>query len=246
MLRQAALGTPAVLSIDVDPSVVGLGSSPHAAPQQHPFAAVVGCADARVPIEIIFSEGPNDLFVVRIAGNGLGDDVLGSLTYAIDHLQDSLRTIVVLGHSQCGAVTAAVDVYLNPARYVALMTQPGLRHALDRLLVLVQTATTWLERVHGQNAVRLPGYRKALIEISIALNAALTSNGIHLGLNIGSRPALSVVYGVYLLDEHLLWCPRPETDWHGLAPAPHDADDLVRLYDLVAASPRLAGILNSP
>ena len=235
-----------MLSVDVDPHVAGLATPLSGAPQQTPFAAVVGCADARVPIELIFSEGPNDLFVVRIAGNGLGDDVLASVNYAADHLKDSLRTIVVLGHSQCGAVTAAVDIYLTPAKYVALMTQTNMRHTLDRMLVLVQSGATWLERVHGQDVFRRPGYRKALIEISIALNAALTANGIHLGLNIGSRTNLSVVYGVYLLDEHLLWCPRPETGWHGLAPAPQDADDLVELYDLVAASPRLADILKLP
>ena len=82
--------------------------------QQRPFAAVLGCADARVPIELIFNEGPNDLFVVRVAGNTLGEDVRGSLNYAIDHLGDSLKLIVVLGHSACGAVTAAVDVFLDP------------------------------------------------------------------------------------------------------------------------------------
>ena len=64
----------------------------------------------------IFNEGPNDLFVVRVAGNGLGAEVLGSLKYAVDHLGGSLKLIVVLGHSGCGAVTAAVDVFLEAGR----------------------------------------------------------------------------------------------------------------------------------
>ena len=84
---------------------------------------MLGCADARVPVELLFAEGPNDLFVVRVAGNGLGDDVLGSLTYAVEHLTSSLRTIVVLGHSQCGAVSAAVDVHLQPGGYLGVMAQ---------------------------------------------------------------------------------------------------------------------------
>ncbi len=53
--------------------------------------------DARVPIELVFNEGPNELFVVRVAGNSLGSDVLGSFHHAISHLQKSLRLLVVLG-----------------------------------------------------------------------------------------------------------------------------------------------------
>ena len=90
--------------------------------------AVLGCSDARVPIELIFKEGPNDLFVVRVAGNGLGSEVLGSLKYAVEHLGGSLRIIVVLGHSGCGAVSEAVDAFLEPpdlplVRRAALVAQ---------------------------------------------------------------------------------------------------------------------------
>src|SRR5215472_4681780 len=93
--------------VQLDPRDVGLSAGSEEAPKQHPYAAILGCADARVPIELIFNEGPNDLFVLRVAGNGLGTEVLGSLKYAIEHLKDSLRLIVVLGHSGCGAVTTA-------------------------------------------------------------------------------------------------------------------------------------------
>ena len=81
------------------------------------------CSDAPMPAcrwSSIFSEGPNDLFVVRVAGNGLGGDALGSLKYAVDHLGDSLKLVVVLGHSGCGAVTAAVDIFLDPAEYLSI------------------------------------------------------------------------------------------------------------------------------
>ncbi|HVO90194.1 MAG TPA: carbonic anhydrase, partial [Casimicrobiaceae bacterium] len=122
--------------IRVDPRDLGL-SRGHAAPLQHPFAAVLGCSDARVPVELIFSEGPNDLFVVRVAGNALGDDVLASLEYAVDHLSDTLQLVVVLGHSGCGALTAAVDVFLDPAAYLAVAAKHVLRTLLDRLLMVV-------------------------------------------------------------------------------------------------------------
>ena len=109
--------------IPVDPRDLGLAPNAPGAPRQRPYAAVLGCSDARVPIELIFNEGPNDLFVVRVAGNGLGSEVLGSLKYAVDHLGGSLKLIVVLGHSGCGAVSAAVDAFLDPKTYLSFAAQ---------------------------------------------------------------------------------------------------------------------------
>ncbi len=74
---------------------------------QKPVAAILGCSDARVPLEIIFHQGPGDLFVIRIAGNILNDDIIASLEYAIVYLKVNL--IMVLGHTSCGAVTTAID-----------------------------------------------------------------------------------------------------------------------------------------
>jgi hypothetical protein len=73
---------------------------------QHPFAIILTCADSRLSPEILFDEGIGDLFVVRNAGNLLDDHVLGSIEYAVEHLHATL--IVVLGHTKCGAVSAAV------------------------------------------------------------------------------------------------------------------------------------------
>ncbi|KQV80471.1 carbonic anhydrase [Rhizobium sp. Root1220] len=246
LLDQVAASRPARLSIDIDPHDVGLLPGRSTAPKQQPFAAIVGCADARVPVELIFSEGPNDLFVVRIAGNGLGDDVMGSLSYAIDHLA-SLRSIVVLGHSECGAVSAAVDVHLEPARYMEIMSQKDLRQIVDRTLVVIQLGATWLERVHGAEVVRRSGYRTTLIEVAIALNAALTAHGMRPGLNLADRSDIHVVYGVYVLEERLVWSPRRDgTDWFGLAPAPRDANEFVAICDLLVSSPRIRGLLDPP
>jgi len=74
---------------------------------QHPFAAVLSCADSRVPVEILFDQGIGDVFVMRNAGNVVDDVVLGSIEYAVEHL--GVRLVVVLGHSACGAVTAALQ-----------------------------------------------------------------------------------------------------------------------------------------
>ena len=72
---------------------------------QHPFAAIVSCSDSRVPPEIVFDQGLGDLFVVRVAGNVINDEGLGSIEYTVDHL--GTRLILVLGHQSCGAVKAA-------------------------------------------------------------------------------------------------------------------------------------------
>ena len=72
---------------------------------QHPFAAIVSCSDSRVPPEVVFDQGLGDLFVVRVAGNVINDEGLGSLEYTVDHL--GTRLILVLGHQRCGAVDAA-------------------------------------------------------------------------------------------------------------------------------------------
>jgi carbonic anhydrase len=75
------------------------------ATSQHPFAAIVSCSDSRVPPEIVFDQGLGDLFVVRVAGNVINDEGLGSVEYTVDHL--GTRLILVLGHQSCGAVKAA-------------------------------------------------------------------------------------------------------------------------------------------
>ncbi len=73
---------------------------------QFPFAAVLGCMDSRVPAEIVFDQGIGDLFAVRVAGNVVDGDVLGSLEYAV---KVGAKLIVVLGHNDCGAVKGAMD-----------------------------------------------------------------------------------------------------------------------------------------
>ncbi len=232
------------LSIDIDPRDLGLYPRGSGAPVQQPFAAIVGCADARVPVELVFSEGPNDLFVVRTAGNGIGDDVVGSLSYAISHLGDSLKSIVVLGHSRCGAVSAAVDVYLQPAKYMHIVPLKDLRCIVDRTLVIVQLAATWLERAHGAEVIRQPGYRAALVEVAIVLNAALTAYSIRTCLGLTGSDSIDVVYGIYLLEQRLVWAPREEgQNWFGLASAPHDANEFAVLCDLVVSCPRIQALL---
>lgn len=72
---------------------------------QHPFVTVLSCADSRVPVEYIFDQGIGDTFVIRVAGNVCGTNEAGTIEYGVEHLKTPL--LVVMGHSACGAVTAA-------------------------------------------------------------------------------------------------------------------------------------------
>ena len=74
---------------------------------QAPFATILGCSDSRVPPELLFDQGFGDLFVIRVAGNVIDTDVIGSIEYGVDHLKTKL--VVVMGHEGCGAVTAALQ-----------------------------------------------------------------------------------------------------------------------------------------
>ena len=98
---------------------------------QQPYATIVGCSDSRVPPELVFDAGFGELFIVRIAGNVISPEVMGTLQYAAVHLHTPL--FVVLGHEGCGAVQAALAVKLQGARArarIALLLEsilPGLQ-----------------------------------------------------------------------------------------------------------------------
>jgi carbonic anhydrase len=95
---------------------------------QQPFAVIVSCSDSRVGPEIVFDQGLGDLFVIRTAGDVVDDEALGSIEYAVEHLGSPL--IVVLGHSSCGAVTAAVEGG-SPPGHIGAVTR-AIRPAVER------------------------------------------------------------------------------------------------------------------
>ena len=80
---------------------------------QEPFAIVLGCSDARVPAEIVFDQGLGDLFVIRVAGNIVAPSQVGSVEFAAARF--GTRLVVVLGHSQCGAILATLDELQRPS-----------------------------------------------------------------------------------------------------------------------------------
>lgn len=233
--------------IPVDPGEVGHGPAAGQAPIQRPFAAVVGCADARVPVEMVFQQRANDLFVVRVAGNGLGSGCLGSLSYAAGNFADSLRLVLVLGHSQCGAVTTAVDAFLKPKSYLPLAANYPLRSIVDSILVAVRNASLALEAVHGPAVARQPGYRAALVEVSVAVNAALAAFALR--QELGTRRC-RVVFGAYDLASRLVRLPlaapgRARTTEIGLFDAPRADGEFRRLVTRLAGSAGVSALLQA-
>ena len=122
---------------------------------QQPFAVVLGCADSRVPPELLFDHGFGNLFVIRVAGNIAADDEAGSIEYAIAHL--GTRLVVVLGHQGCGAVTAALgSIDQEPAELVTLIqrVQPALVD-IDRSLPMEQQVHLGVEANVRQSVAAL-------------------------------------------------------------------------------------------
>ena len=145
------------------------------AQEQHPFAIVLGCADSRTAPEIVFDQNIGDLFVVRTAGNLVDEHALGSIEYAVDHL--GVRLIVVLGHTRCGAVTAAL----------ASDTAPGHVQSLVRD---IQPAVKAAKGKDGN-----------VTDIAIAENARLMAAKIRNEASLGElAKEVRIISGVYDLD----------------------------------------------
>jgi carbonic anhydrase len=102
------------------------------AAEQRPFAIVLGCSDSRVPAELIFDQGLGDLFVIRVAGNIVAPSQVGSVEFAAERFGTPL--VVVLGHTQCGAVQATLEEVRTRSH-----RSPNVRSIVDRIRPSVET-----------------------------------------------------------------------------------------------------------
>jgi carbonic anhydrase len=200
---------------------VGTNRSLGQIPKQAPFAVVVGCSDARVPMEMLFGQGFNDLFVIRVAGNVLGDVCLGSIDFALSALSDSVKCIVMLGHLGCGAVTSAVDSYLTPLKFWSKSVSPMLRTITQRIFVAVRESDNAIKEVWGPAARELPGYREALIDIAVCVNAAQAAFDLRQEVERAAKSEIEVLYGVFSLHTHQVSMP--------VTPGGHESPDGVNL-----------------
>lgn len=234
-------GAPDPVIVPSTPQELGISTTPGQAPQQTPFAIFLGCADARASVETIFDVSLNQLFTVRVAGNVLGSECLGSIEYAVRHLAKGVRLLVVLGHKGCGAVGAALEVYLNPDSYVDVVETHSLRAIVDRLLVAVRMADRGLHDICGPVTSSLPGYKAALGEMAVYLNAALTARDIQRELRLVADHPIRIVFGVYDLGTHLVQC-SPDSE-EAFSPTPSSTAEFNVLIRNLAESLRDRGVL---
>jgi carbonic anhydrase len=226
--------------ISADPLSLGFTGGSGLAPMQSPFAIFLGCSDARVPVEQIFDQSPNDLFVIRVAGNVLGVECLGSIDFAVQSFAKSLQLLVVLGHSTCGAVSAAVDSYLAPKNYAEIAFTHSLRSLVDRIHIAVHGAAQALQEVGGSSIVERPDYRALLLEAAVYLNAAITAYDVQREVATCSPAGRRVVFGVFdLVDRHVRARPgSANPDGRGDAPlfgeVPRGPDEFVDLGTEIA------------
>jgi carbonic anhydrase len=138
---------------------------------QEPFAAILGCSDSRVPAEIVFDQGLGDLFVIRVAGNIVAASQIGSVEFAAERFGTPL--VVVLGHSQCGVVLAAIEELTQPAE----SQSPNLRSIVDRVRPSVETLL----------ATELRHDPEALVGQAVRANIRVSANHLRHGSEVLER-----------------------------------------------------------
>ena len=159
---------------------------------QQPFAIVLGCSDSRVPAEIVFDQGLGDLFVIRVAGNVVAPSQIGSVEFAAERF--GTRLVVVLGHSQCGAVLATLEELRRPSE-----TQSrNLRSIVGRIRPSVE----------GLLATDLGKDLDALVRGAVRANVRVSANHLRHGSDVLERliehDGLLVVGAEYSLDSGMV------------------------------------------
>ena len=231
--------------IQVDARDLGLLDEHVSAPTQRPYAAVLGCSDAQVPVELIFNEGPNDLFVVRVAGNVLGDDTLASLEIRrrSPGRQPEARRRPRAQRLRCDHGRSRRVP--GSAGYLSLASE----HVLRSLIYAAGRRSRIREADGGgmgPDVTRRPGYREALIETSVVANAALAAYTVQEALGGSAPDGLRAVYGVYLLHARETWALHGDgNSGRGWRSRPRDAAAFTEFGDAVIRSQRIASILDA-
>jgi carbonic anhydrase len=155
---------------------------------QEPFAIVLGCSDSRVPAELVFDQGFGDLFVIRVAGNIVAPSQVGSVEFAAARF--GTRLVVVMGHSQCGAVTAAVEEVLGRATNESR----NLRSIVDRVRPSVETVVA----AHANRDIDT--LISEAVRANVRASADQLRHGSQLLEGLIQRDGLRVVGAEYSLD----------------------------------------------
>lgn len=155
---------------------------------QEPFAIILGCSDSRVPAEIVFDQGLGDLFVIRVAGNIVAPSQVGSVEFAAARF--GTRLVVVLGHSQCGAIQATLEELQRPSENQSR----NLRAIVDRVRPSVES----LLETDLKND--LPALAKQAVRVNIRASADHLRHGSELLEQLIQKDGLVVVGAEYSLE----------------------------------------------
>jgi carbonic anhydrase len=155
---------------------------------QAPFAIILGCSDSRVPAELVFDQGLGDLFVIRVAGNIVAPSQIGSVEFAATKFQT--RLVVVLGHTQCGAILATLDELRRP---VANQSK-NLRSIVDRVRPSVETLLA-TELRHDTDALVHQAVRA-----NVRASVAHLRHGSEIIEDLVAREGLLIVGAEYSLE----------------------------------------------
>lgn len=154
---------------------------------QEPFAIVLGCSDSRVPAELVFDQGLGDLFVIRVAGNIVAPSQVGSVEFAATRF--GTRLVVVMGHSQCGAVMATLEEVLGRAS-----TQSrNLRSIVDRVRPSIETMLS-------RDEADLDALMPHAVRANVRASANHLRHGSELLEQLITRDGLLVVGAEYSLE----------------------------------------------
>jgi carbonic anhydrase len=155
---------------------------------QEPFAIILGCSDSRVPAEIVFDQGLGDLFVIRVAGNIVAPSQVGSVEFAAARF--GTRLVVVLGHSQCGAIQATLEELRRPSENQSR----NLRAIVDRVRPSVESL------LETELRDDLPALAKQAVRVNIRASADHLRHGSELLEQLIQKDGLVVVGAEYSLE----------------------------------------------
>jgi len=133
-------------------ALIGPGRRAELATRQEPFAAILGCSDSRVPVEIIFDQGLGDLFVIRVAGNIVAPSQIGSVEFVAERFKT--RLVVVLGHSNCGVIQATLEQLQGPAERQSRNVDSIVNRVRPAIEGLMDTSLRYNQEALVHHAVR--------------------------------------------------------------------------------------------
>jgi len=159
------------------------------AARQEPFAVVLGCSDARVPVELVFDQGFGDLFVIRVAGNVVASSQIDSVEFAVERL--GVELVVVLGHTHCGAIRGTIEKLKAAGRD----TGTPMPSIVSRVRPAIETLVEEMGHADENTLVR------AAVRANVRASVSMLRHGSRLLESLQSDGRVNIVGAEYSLDD---------------------------------------------